>query len=550
MAKKQTGIYYKLIIGIVLLIPLYIISVWTSFDQTNSITGYVVSEEKPQICDGYFWDKYCDDAPADCGTDYKPGTSLDACDECQTVKDGKVGYANCVGDVTTTIPSTIPPTSQICEDSDGGYNIYVKGFTTWTKPSENSFDKKSYDKCVIQSNIDKDYYYTDTFSCSGDKCFIWEETCYNGLSSAGQSYCPNGCKDGACILLGDITKDGCVNIFDLVMVTNGFGTYVGDANGDGIGNIFDIVLVQSNFGAGECKMQTNIVVNSTFINDTEFKNMSFINVTWINNTFINVTWINNTFINNSWSNNSFVSNVWKLPLAEITPYLYQVKFYFQDKGNYKLSIDMIEGIIDIIDRTKDDIITPEDVVTLYIGGNNKAIWYFEGYPYEIQIDIKNKVIIIMQNSLVNEIPSGTESYIMGDLNENGCIDVNDLVAVASSFNAKSGDSNYNKIADLNNDGVINSFDLNTVANNFGQGNCGTQPLPPIGSDSISSKKCKPQYTGSCLDKNTGKELCGNKGYGGNCYCDEMSVVSAGDFCCDMSEYCEKIWDNPKNSYNK
>ena len=69
MAKRQTGIYYKLIIGIVLLIPLYIISVWTSFDQTNSITGYVVSEEKPQICDGYFWDKYCDDAPADCGTD-------------------------------------------------------------------------------------------------------------------------------------------------------------------------------------------------------------------------------------------------------------------------------------------------------------------------------------------------------------------------------------------------------------------------------------------------------------------------------------------------
>ena len=46
----------------------------------------------------------------------------------------------------------------------------------------------------------------------------------------------------------DINGDGIVNILDLVMVANGFGTDAPDVNGDGVVNILDLVTVASAFG--------------------------------------------------------------------------------------------------------------------------------------------------------------------------------------------------------------------------------------------------------------------------------------------------------------
>ena len=46
----------------------------------------------------------------------------------------------------------------------------------------------------------------------------------------------------------DINGDGAVNILDLVMVANGFGTDAPDVNGDGVVNILDLVAVASAFG--------------------------------------------------------------------------------------------------------------------------------------------------------------------------------------------------------------------------------------------------------------------------------------------------------------
>ena len=54
---------------------------------------------------------------------------------------------------------------------------------------------------------------------------------------------------------GDVTGDGTVNILDLVMVRNNFGTTCdpispcpGDATGDGVVNILDKVAVRNAFG--------------------------------------------------------------------------------------------------------------------------------------------------------------------------------------------------------------------------------------------------------------------------------------------------------------
>ena len=46
----------------------------------------------------------------------------------------------------------------------------------------------------------------------------------------------------------DINKDGVVNIQDLVLVANGFGTTEPDLNGDGVVNIQDLVMVALAFG--------------------------------------------------------------------------------------------------------------------------------------------------------------------------------------------------------------------------------------------------------------------------------------------------------------
>lgn len=48
------------------------------FECTKTTTS-----SKPSKCSQYFGDSICDDSQVDCGKDYKPGISLDACDECQ-----------------------------------------------------------------------------------------------------------------------------------------------------------------------------------------------------------------------------------------------------------------------------------------------------------------------------------------------------------------------------------------------------------------------------------------------------------------------------------
>ena len=47
----------------------------------------------------------------------------------------------------------------------------------------------------------------------------------------------------------DVNGDGIVNILDLILVAQGFGTdsLEGDVNGDGVVNVFDLVMVANQF---------------------------------------------------------------------------------------------------------------------------------------------------------------------------------------------------------------------------------------------------------------------------------------------------------------
>lgn len=57
--------------------------------------------------------------------------------------------------------------------------------------------------------------------------------------------------------------------------------------------------------------------------------------------------------------------------------------------------------------------------------------------------------------------------LVGDLNEDGIVDIEDLTTIASSFGTFSGNENWNPNADINKDNCTDIEDLNLVARNFG-----------------------------------------------------------------------------------
>jgi lysophospholipase L1-like esterase len=59
-------------------------------------------------------------------------------------------------------------------------------------------------------------------------------------------------------------------------------------------------------------------------------------------------------------------------------------------------------------------------------------------------------------------------FLPGDLNRDGRVDGDDLVAFALAFGARRGDPRFNPMADLNGDGTIDGDDLAILAANFGQ----------------------------------------------------------------------------------
>jgi hypothetical protein len=53
-----------------------------------------------------------------------------------------------------------------------------------------------------------------------------------------------------------------------------------------------------------------------------------------------------------------------------------------------------------------------------------------------------------------------------DINQDGAINMSDVLQIAKHFNSTSGSSKYNAQADLNSDGAVNMTDVLIVANTF------------------------------------------------------------------------------------
>jgi hypothetical protein len=59
------------------------------------------------------------------------------------------------------------------------------------------------------------------------------------------------------------------------------------------------------------------------------------------------------------------------------------------------------------------------------------------------------------------------SYVMGDINHDGTVNILDLSIIARSFGSVPSNPRWNPYADLNKDDVINILDITILARNFG-----------------------------------------------------------------------------------
>lgn len=58
--------------------------------------------------------------------------------------------------------------------------------------------------------------------------------------------------------------------------------------------------------------------------------------------------------------------------------------------------------------------------------------------------------------------------LIGDLNSDGTVDLDDMYIISLAFGSKPGDSNWNRIADLDRDNEVTVLDLRTAARHYGE----------------------------------------------------------------------------------
>ena len=57
--------------------------------------------------------------------------------------------------------------------------------------------------------------------------------------------------------------------------------------------------------------------------------------------------------------------------------------------------------------------------------------------------------------------------VLGDLNDDGCVDIFDIILLTHAYMSRPGDPNWNERADFNNDGVVDINDMVILTNEYG-----------------------------------------------------------------------------------
>ncbi|HQN48775.1 MAG TPA: cohesin domain-containing protein, partial [Caldisericia bacterium] len=131
--------------------------------------------------------------------------------------------------------------------------------------------------------------------------------------------------------------------------------------------------------------------------------------------------------------------------------------------NVEYTVDKEYGKIKVkVTRVNEKGVTGEGTVfrikfkAIKDGGTRIAVSSFVGF------DSQNRPLDFLLIEKVIKI-----TLLMGDINDDGKVDSEDLIIFALSFGTQIGDSNYNEKCDLNGDGKVDADDLLLLAQNFG-----------------------------------------------------------------------------------
>jgi hypothetical protein len=161
-----------------------------------------------------------------------------------------------------------------------------------------------------------------------------------------------------------------------------------------------------------------------------------------------------------------------------------------------------EGMIGI----KKFALNSEQTETLTFTWNTTSVKpCYSGYDIAATADISPWIDSNMTNNILQS-PFVVQVRMIGDLNGDGIIDIEDIAEAARAFGTVPGDRRWNSYADLDRDGKIDGMDLVMVAKNFGK--------------SYTMTVVRPQVSTSW---NPAEDSYGQRNYGsvwserGNCY---------------------------------
>jgi len=104
-------------------------------------------------------------------------------------------------------------------------------------------------------------------------------------------------------------------------------------------------------------------------------------------------------------------------------------------------------------------LSPE-VSTSYYGIKENHIYSYGNFSYVNQLTERNLIYsdaIFFNNIITRKF----NSFVQGDINEDGIINILDIVLIVNMI---LGDDVYNNLADLNSDGIINILDIVQLVN--------------------------------------------------------------------------------------
>jgi len=132
-----------------------------------------------------------------------------------------------------------------------------------------------------------------------------------------------------------------------------------------------------------------------------------------------------------------------------------------DESNVTVSIYANEKLIGILTTAN---LSPSEVKTILFNWDTLKMTP-NNTPYKIKAEVN--IIEYDTNTTNNSFLDGTVKIkLIGDINGDGIVNINDLTLWDSAFNSKSTDQKWNPQADINNDGVVDKIDGILIVQNY------------------------------------------------------------------------------------